>query len=137
MRHLAVSTESGVVGKHAFRALFYICSVMGPDNKAKVDQQKLAERLGVSGQTLYMATRALCSYGFIAKEMNRERSKTFIVNPALAVHDDGVDYETIMEAFSKAQADQIEVEQEENKDVEEAIASFITGEEPDAANPEA
>ncbi len=104
LRNLADITKGGKVGKHAFRTLIYICSVMDVDNKAKVDQQKLAERLEVSGQTLYMATKALCEYGFIAKAVTNTRSKTFIVNPALALASDKSDYEAIMTLFSDAQS---------------------------------
>lgn len=103
LKNLVDITSPGEVGKHAFRVLLYITAVMDHDNKAKVDQQKLASRLEVSGQTLYMATKALCEFGFIVKAPTNTRSKVFIVNPALALAHDSSDYETIMEAFSAAQ----------------------------------
>ncbi len=103
LKNLVDITAPGEIGKHAFRVLLYIVAVMDRDNKAKVDQQKLAARLGVSGQTLYMATKALCEYGFIVKAPTNTRSKTFIVNPALALADQSSDYEAVMEEFSAAQ----------------------------------
>lgn len=103
LKNLVDITSPGEIGKHAFRVLLYIVAVMDHDNKAKVDQQKLAARLGVSGQTLYMATKALCEFGFIVKSPTNTRSKTFIVNPALALADQNCDYEAIMEEFSAAQ----------------------------------
>jgi DNA-binding MarR family transcriptional regulator len=103
LKHLVDTTAPGEVGKHAFRVLFYIISTMDFDNKVKIDQQKLANRLGVSGQTLYMATKALCDFGFIAKAPTNTRSRTFIVSPALALADQTSNYEAIMESFSEAQ----------------------------------
>lgn len=103
LKNLVEITAPGEIGKHAFRVLLYIVAVMDHDNKAKIDQQKLAAHLGVSGQTLYMATKALADYGFIVKAPTNTRSRTFIVSPALALAHDNSDYEAIMEAFSAAQ----------------------------------
>jgi len=125
LRNLADTTKGGDIGKHAFRALVYILSVMDRDNKAKVDQQKLAARLDVSGQTLYMATKALCGYGFIAKAKTNTRSKTFIVSPALALASDKSDYEAIMSEFSEAQVVGFEIEEDADAAETAEVPNFV------------
>lgn len=124
LRNLVDITKPGDVGKHAFRVLLYIASVMDHDNKAKVDQQKLAERLDVSGQTLYMATKALCEYGFMAKAHTNTRSKVFIVNPALALASETSDYEAIMTEFSEAQNVGSKLEASNEVEAEDEVPEF-------------
>lgn len=102
-------SDQKMLGQHTPRILFYMMGVMDHNNVAKISQQKLAERIGTSGQTVYASTKWLVECGFIAKVKDGKRQKSFIVSPALAMHERSTfehehsDYEAIMAAFTEAQ----------------------------------
>ena len=113
-------SEQKMLGQHTTRILFYMMGVMDEENIARISQQKLAERMGTSGQTVYASTKWLVESGLVAKLPDGKRQKSFVVSPALAIRvgSDSTDYEHIMDVFSSAQNTQETVEVEDGVEAE-------------------